>query len=141
MQRSYRVGPDGHSVVCDAFAARDDVEVLLEALAWRRDELSRVELHDVEAVIALRALMTLDDLLTAPRPDEERTLLTVTREQVHSLCEIAGAYVSERDVDGYQAPEERDRIERLRALAGPLMDTCSELAAAQQELRRRALPV
>ncbi len=141
MHRSYRVDSDGRSVVCDAEIERGDLEALLEAVAWRRDELSRVELRDVDAVLALRALMLVDDLLLAPRPDEDRAVLTVDRAQVRLLCEIVGAYVAERDVDGYQPPEERERIERLRALAGPLMDCASELAAAQDELRERALPV
>ncbi len=141
MQRSYRVGDDGRSAVCDALLTRLDLEALVEAVAWRRDDLSREELLDVDAVLALRALIGLDDLLTAPRPDEDRIVLTVDRPQVQLLCAIAGTYASERDIDGYQSPEERDRIERLRALAGPLMDCSSELAAAQDELRDRALPV
>ncbi len=141
MHRSYRVDADGRSVVCDAEVERGDLETLLEAVAWRRDELSRVELHDVDAVLALRALMLVDDLLSAPRPDEDRAVLTVDRARVQLLCEIVGAYVTERDVDGYQPPEERERIERLRALAGALMDCSCELAAAQDELRERALPV
>jgi hypothetical protein len=140
MDRSYRIGPDGRTVVCDTSAARHDVDALSAALSWRRDEVSRGHLQDADAVLALRALMVLDDML-ATRADEGLIALTVTRQQVHMLCEVAGAYVAERDVDGYQAPEERERIERLRALAGPLMDCCSELAAAQDEARERSLPV
>jgi len=140
MDRSYRVGPDGRTVVCDVSAARGDLDALSEALSWRRDDLSRDHLQDADSVLALRALMVLDDML-AMRGDEEHVILSVNRAQVHMLCEIAGAYVAERDIDGYQAPEERERIQRLRALAGPLMDCCSELAAAQEEVRERALPV
>lgn len=140
MDRSYRVGPNGR-VVCDTIAGRRDLDALSEALAWRRAELSRVDLQDADAVLALRALMVLDDMLAATRAYEGHAPLSVNRERVHTLCEIAGAYVCERDVDGYQGPEERNRIERLRALAGPLMDCCSELAAAQDEVRERALSV
>ncbi len=57
------------------------------------------------------------------------------------LCQISGAYVSGRDLEGYQSPEERDRIERLRGLAGRLMDTCCEFAAAEDEARERAILV
>jgi hypothetical protein len=141
MERSYRVGPDGRTAVCDTIAARGDVDVLRDALAWRRDTLARAEMQEADAVLALRALMVLDDMLEATHVYEEHVPLTVTREQVCMLCQIAGAYITERDIDGYQAPEERVRIERLRAFAGPLMDCCSELAAAQDELRERALPV
>ena len=141
MDRRYRIGPDGHDVVCDTVVGRADLDALSDALAWRRDEQSRVELDDAEAVLALRGLMTLDDMLDATRAYEDNAPLTLDRGQAHTLCEITGAYVDERDVEGYQTPEERDRIERLRGLAGPLMDCCSELAAAQEEARERAISV
>jgi hypothetical protein len=141
MDRSYRIGPDGHGVVCDTVVGGRDIVALSDALAWRRDELSRVELDDAHAVLTLRGLMMLDDMLAVANAYEDDAPLTVNREQVHMLCEIAGAYVAERDIEDYQAPEERDRIERLRGLAGPLMDCCSELAAAQDEVRERAISV
>jgi hypothetical protein len=127
--------------VCDTIVGRRDIDALGDALAWRRDELSRVELDDADSVLALRGLMVLDDMLAATSGHQDEAPLTVNRGQVRMLCEIAGAYVTERDVEGYQAPEERDRIERLRGLAGPLMDCCSELAAAQDEVRERAISV
>lgn len=139
MDRSYRIGPDGHGVVCDTVVGSRDIGALSDALAWRRDELSRVELDDADAVLSLRGLMVLDDMLAAASAYDAP--LTIDRAQVHMLCEIVGAYVTERDVEGYQAPEERDRLERLRGVAGPLMDCCSELAAAEDEARERAMPV
>jgi hypothetical protein len=141
MDRSYRIGPDGRGVVCDTVVGSRDLGALSDALAWRRDELSRVELDDADAVLSLRGLMVLDDMLAAADAYEGDAPLTINRDQVHMLCEIVGAYVTERDVEGYQAPEERDRIERLRGVAGPLMDCCSELAAAEDEARGRAIPV
>jgi hypothetical protein len=141
MDRNYRIGPDGHGVVCDTVVGGRDLVALSDALAWRRDELSRVELDDASAVLVLRGLMVLDDMLGAANAFEDDAPLTVNREQVHVLCEVAGAYVAARDVESYQTPEERDRIERLRVLAGPLMDCCSELAAAQDEVRERAMSV
>jgi hypothetical protein len=141
MDRSYRIGRDGHGVVCDTVVGSGDIGALSDALAWRRDELSRVELDDADAVLTLRGLMVVDDMLAVASMYEGDAPLTITREQVHMLCEIAGAYVAERDIEGYQTPEERDRIERLRGLAGPLMDCCSELAAAEDETRERAISV
>lgn len=141
MERSYRIGPDGRTAVCDTIAARRDVDALRDALAWRRDELSRVEMQDADTVLALRALMTLEDMLEATTVYEEHVPLTLVRDQVRTLCEVAGAYVTDRDVDGYQAPEERERLERLRDFAGPLMDCCSELTAGQDQLHEGALPV
>jgi hypothetical protein len=141
MDRRYRIGSDGHGVVCDTVVARHDIDALSDALAWRRDERSRGELDDADAVLTLRELMLLDDMLDATRAYEDNAPLTLGRGQAHTLCEIAGAYVAERDVEGYQAPEERDRIQRLRALAGPLMDCCSELVQAEAEVRERAVSV
>ena len=141
MDRSYRVSSDGRGVVCDTIVERADVGALADALAWRRNELSREELQEADAVLALRALMVLDDMLAATADYEERAPLTLTRDQARVLCQISGAYVSERDLDGYQSPEERDRIERLRGLAGRLMDTCSELVTAEDDARERAILV
>jgi len=141
MERSYRIDSDGSTVVCDTSAERADVDALVDSVAWRRDELSRVGLLDADAVLAVRSLMSLDDLLNAGDSAAEFLLLTLTRPQARMLCEIAGAYVAERDVESYQPPEERGRIARLRALAGPLMDTCCELAAAEDEVRERLLTV
>jgi hypothetical protein len=141
MERRYRIGPDGRGVVCDMVVGGRDLVALTDALAWRRDELSRVEMDEADAVLTLRRLMVLDDMLGVAGSTEQDVPLTVNREQVHMLCEIAGAYVAARDVEGYQAPEERDRIERLRLLAGALMDCCSELTAAEGEMRDRPVSV
>ncbi len=135
MDRSYRIAPDGRSVVCYAAVALEENEALGEALAWRRDEIGRNGLELASAVLELRALMTLDDMLAAQREVGPEATLTLIREQSQLLCQIAGAYVTERDTDGYQPPEERDRIARLRGLAGALMDLCCEFAAAEEEAR------
>ncbi len=137
VDRSYRIARDGRRVVCDAVVDQDDNESLGEALAWRRDEISRQDLQDAGAVLELRALMTLDDLLGLERAIGPEATLTLTREQAGLLCQISSAYVTERDTDSYQPPEERDRIARLRGLAGPLMDLCCEFSAAEDEAREQ----
>jgi hypothetical protein len=141
MDRSYRIAPDARSVVCNTVVSHDENEALGEALAWRRGEIGRRELDDASAVIELRALMTLDDLLAASRETGPETLLELDRDQAGLLCQITAAYVTERDTDGYQPPEERDRIARLRTLAGPLIDLCCEFAAAEDEAREHLLSV
>jgi len=141
MDRSYRIAPDGRSVVCYAVLGLEENESLSEALAWRRDEIGRNGLEQASAVIELRALMTLDDMLSAERQVGPEATLTLTREQARLLCQISGAYVTERDTDSYQPPEERDRIARLRGLAGPLMDLCCEFAAADEEAREHLVSV
>jgi hypothetical protein len=100
MDRSYRIAADARTVVCDTIAGRADIDVLGEAMAWRRDQLSRIGMQDADAVLALRALMTLDDLLAAAAGDQ--AILTLTREQALMLCDIAGSYVTVRDIESYQ---------------------------------------
>jgi hypothetical protein len=135
MERNYRIAPGEHSVVCDAVVGREDNAALGDALAWRREQIGRQGLEEVSAVLELRALMTLDDLLAVKRESGPDATLTLKRDQAQLLCQIAGAYVTDRDVDSYQPPEERDRIGRLRALNGPLMDLCCEFTAAEHEAR------
>lgn len=137
--RSYRVAPGGRSVVCDTIASRDQIDALREAIAQRRHQHALGSLQDAEAVLVLRSLVALDDLLFEATAVESEALVTVDREQALSLCELAGAYVAERDVESFQAPEERARIALLRALSGTLMDTCCELAAAEREATEKEL--
>jgi hypothetical protein len=137
--RSYRVDRHGRSVVCDTIAQRDELDALRDAIAWQRDRQSWMSLDDAESVLALRALTAVDDVLAETTALESEALVTLSREHALVLCETAGTYVAERDVDSYQAPEERARIARLRELGGPLMDTCCELAAAEEEAREKAL--
>jgi hypothetical protein len=140
MERSYRIGRDGTTVVCDATLAREEVDSLRDALAWRRDRLSRVD-HDAAAdVLALRAWMTLDDMLASTAVFGDEAPMTLIRDDAQKLCELAASYVAERDVESYQPLEERERIALLRTLGGPLMDCCGECAAAQEEVRARREP-
>ena len=141
MNRSYRIGRDGTTVVCDATAVRGEIDVLREALAWKRDTLGRLDYDDADGVLVLRGWITLDDLLASTSVFGDEAPLTLIREQAQMLCELAVSYVAERDVESYQPPEERDRIAALRLLTGPLMDCCCEFAAAQDEVARRPLPV
>jgi hypothetical protein len=141
MDRSYRIAPAERSVVCDAVVDRDDNAALGDTLAWRREQIGREGLEDAAGVLELRQLMSLDDLLAAVRETGPDAVVMLKRDQASLLCQIAGAYVTDRDGDDYQSPEERDRIARLRSLAGPLMDLCCEFAAAEDEAREQLLAV
>jgi hypothetical protein len=144
MERSYRIGRDGITVVCDAIAVRGEIDAFRDALAWRRDQLARVDHDAADDVLALRAWMTLDDMLASTDVFGDEAPMTLTRDQAQMLCELAASYVTERDVESYQPAEERERIAILRALGGPLMDCCCEFALAQDEaraLREPPLPV
>lgn len=141
MNRSYRIGRDGTTVVCDVVASRGEVDVLREALAWKRDRLARVEYDAAEDVLVLRGWITLDDLLASTAVFGDEAPMTWTRDHALMLCELASTYVAERDVDSYQPPEERGRIAQLRAMSGTLMDCCCEFATAQRQVCEPPLPV
>lgn len=137
--RSYRVSDTGGGIVCDTPSTRADLESLRDALAWRRNTLSLTALDQADAVIALQAVIALDDRLLAAAELGDDGRLTLTRQDTCSLCELAGAYIAERDVDGFQPLKERDRIARLRTLSGRLMDACAEFTAAEAEAREKSL--
>ncbi|MBA3746620.1 MAG: hypothetical protein H0W96_03895 [Solirubrobacterales bacterium] len=141
MQRSYRIARDGRTVVCDTLALRGEIDVLREALAWKRDRLARLEHDDTGDVLVLRSWMTLDDMLAATSVFGDEAPLTLTSEEAVMLFELTTSYVAERDVESYQPLEERERIALLRVMSGPLMDCCCEFVAAQAEVREPPLPV
>jgi len=141
MERSYRIARDGQTVVCDTIAHRGEIDVLRDALCWKRDRLSLVDHDDADTVLVLSAWMTLDDMLDATSVFGDEAPLTLTGEMAVMLCELATSYVAERDVESYQPLEERDRIALLRALSGPLMDCCCEFVTAQASVREPPLPV
>lgn len=141
MDRSYRIGRDGRTVVCDTLATRREIDVLREALAWKRDRLALVDHDDAFAVLTLRSWMTLDDMLAATAVFGDEAPMTLVSEQAIALCELATSYVAERDVESYQPLEERERIALLRDLCGPLIDCCCEFVAAQAEVREPPLAV
>ena len=63
--------------------SRVEVDALRDALAWRRDQLSRVDHDAADDVLALRAWMTLDDMLAATAVFGDEAPLTLNREQAH----------------------------------------------------------
>ncbi len=137
--RSYRLDRDGQTVVCDTTADRDDVDALRDALARRRHGHSVAVCEDAGAVLALREIVLIEDRLAAANAGPDPIGLSISRPEALRLCDVAGAYVTERDGGGYQAPEERRRIARLRDLTGALMDCCCELASAEEQVRERTL--
>jgi hypothetical protein len=138
-ERRYRIQEDAQGVVCDVQADRPELEALCAAIAWRRQRTARETIEDVDAVLALRAVATLEERLTELLAAGAEAPLALTLTDAGSLCEIASAYVSERDFDGFIAAEERARIELLVGLAGSLMDLCAELPEATEEARANAL--
>jgi hypothetical protein len=106
------------------------VAVALEAL--RRGRFAYAEL-DADAVLELAGLRVVTDQVEALAVAGAHGTLRLALEGVHLLAEAVGAY-SLRDTDGYQPPEERERLELLRPLAGDLLDLVSGMHRARQHL-------
>jgi hypothetical protein len=140
-ERQYRIlqVQDARVVVCDVPASRVELDALTAALAWRRQRAAHEPVEDADTVLALRALATLDERLRELAAAGAQAPLTLDQADAGSLCEVASAYVSERDFTGFTSREERARIEVLVALAGALMDCCCELTAADEQARANAL--
>jgi hypothetical protein len=113
-----------------------DARVLAEALAWQRSQDHQaVALDTPEAVHAFRALATLvDEMDTIAEQDGGPVMLT--HEQVALLAEAAARYVAARHSEEHLPEAERERIERLRGLIGPLFERVSQMAGAGRQLDR-----
>lgn len=108
---------------------------LADALSWylnRRFQAGNVE--EADAALELRASGALADRLDEHRGVEGRAPVRLTADQARMLIEAASAYRSERDVDEYQPPEERERLAELQQLIDPLFDLVSELDRADRML-------
>jgi hypothetical protein len=128
------VADDGRAVaVFQAGAERR--AALADALSWhvtRRFQLGALD--EAEHVLELRATGALADRLDEHRGLEGLAPVRVNADQVRLLIGAAAAYVSERDVESYQPPEERVRIAELSGLIDPLFDLVADLDRADDVL-------
>jgi predicted RNA-binding Zn ribbon-like protein len=122
--------PSGPQVVADAPAAAS--QALADACTYRRRALTLGAL-DTDGVLAMRRLGELIDRLT-PAPAAAMHVLRLDGDDVAEACAAAAAYVTERDTESYQPPEERARIAALRELQAPLADAQAKLMLAALSL-------
>jgi hypothetical protein len=136
--RSFQVvdGPGGvPTVLLGAIVTVADARALADAASWWRSaEYLAPRIEDAEAVLALRSVVELLDQFEALAAGDHAGPVTLARRQVALLAEVVARYLSERDGDDYQAPAERERIGRLRALRDPLFDLVAAFAGAEAEL-------
>jgi VIT1/CCC1 family predicted Fe2+/Mn2+ transporter len=105
------------------------LRALLDALAHvRRAQFS--DALEAEAVLALRRSSAVSEALE--REPAEQHVLRLDAEQAALASHAVGFYLAERDVEGYQSPEERARIAGLHALAEPLRDVVADLRLAAE---------
>ncbi len=105
------------------------LHAVLDALAHAR-RVQFADALDADAVLALRRSSALSDALE--REPAEQHVIRLDAEQAAVASCAVGAYLAERDVPGYQGPEERERIAALHALAQPLRDLVADLRLATE---------
>ena len=107
---------------------------LADALSWQVTRTSQTGSLEADAILELRAAGALADRLDQFRGEEGRAPVRLSAEEVRVLIEALSAYRSERDVDSYQPPEERERLTELAGLIDPLFDLVAELDRADRML-------
>jgi len=112
---------------------------LADALSWLVTRRFQTEGLEAEAVLELRAAGALADRLDEFRGEEGRAPVRLNADQARLLIEAASIYRSERDVDSYQSPEERDRLARLADTVDPLFDLVAELDRADKVLDAQSM--
>ncbi|MEA2445136.1 MAG: hypothetical protein QOJ12_2428 [Thermoleophilales bacterium] len=127
------VPEDGRAVAVFS-ASAERRAALADALSWLVTRRFQTEDLDADHVLALRAAGALADRLDEFRGVEGLAPVRVTSDQVRLLIEASWAYIADRDVDSYQPPEERARIDELTGMGDRLFDLVAELDRADKIL-------
>jgi hypothetical protein len=107
---------------------------LADVLSWHVTRRFQVESLEAEKVLELRAAGALADQIDEHRGVEAKSSIRVNGDEVRLLIEAVVAYISERDTESYQSPEERARLTELSALLDPLFDLALDLDRADDVL-------
>jgi hypothetical protein len=94
---------------------------------------------EADKVLELRAAGALADRIDEHRGLEGRAALRLDASQVRLLIEAVVSFVTERDVETYQPPEERERLAELSGLVDPLFDLALELDRADGVLSAQSI--
>ena len=107
---------------------------LADALSWQLTRRFQAGSLEAEGVAEMRAAGALADRIDEHRGVEAKASLRVNADEVRLLIEAVAAYVTERDGESYQPPEERARIAELSEVIDPLFDLALELDRADRVL-------
>jgi hypothetical protein len=103
-------------------------QAIADALTFYRDsKFVALELNSAQEVLEMRAL---DVLSEQARTEGAHSIMRLHSAEAEILTVVIEFYVSERDVDSYQALEERQRIALLGELTVPVMQMTMDLRAA-----------
>jgi hypothetical protein len=131
------IAEDGRAIA--VFTADEALRgALADALSWHVQRRFQTEALEAEKVLQLRAAGALADRLDEFRGVEGRAPVRVNADQVRVVIEASSAYRSERDVESYQSPEERERLAVLADLIDPLFDLAADLDRADEVLAAQA---
>jgi hypothetical protein len=119
--------------------AVDPRAALADALSWLVTRRFQAESLEAEKVIELRAAAALADRIDEHRGIDAKAPIRLNADEVRVVIEAVVAYLSERDTESYQPPEERARLGELSGLLDPLFDLALELDRADEVLRGTAL--
>jgi hypothetical protein len=132
------VAEDGRAVAVFTLEAGGRA-ALADALSWHVNRSFQITGLETDNVLELRAAGALADRLDEHRGAEGRAPVRVNADQARLLIEAASAYMSERDTETYQPPEERARLSELSGLIDPLFDLVAELDRADRVLAAQSL--
>jgi hypothetical protein len=125
---------DGGRAVAVFMAGAERRAAMADALSWQVTRRFQAGALEAEAVVELRAAGALADRIDEHRGVEAKASMRLGVDDARLLIEAVVAYVSERDTDAYQPPEERARIAELSAVLDPLFDLVLELDRADDVL-------
>ena len=111
---------------------------IADAVSWHVQRRFQTGALEAEKVIELRAAGALADSLDEFRGQEGRAPVRLGADQVRLIIEAISAYRSERDIDSYQSPEERERLAVLAGMVDPLFDLLANLDRADEVLAAQA---
>jgi hypothetical protein len=139
MLEDLHLGRDGDRAVAVFVVAVDPRTALADALSWLVTRRFQAESLEAGKVIELRAAAALADRIDEHRDVDAKAPIRVNADEVRLLIEAVVTYVSERDTESYQPPEERARLGELSGLLDPLFDLALELDRADEVLRGTAI--
>jgi hypothetical protein len=129
---------DGRAVAVFA-AGAERRAAMADALSWHVTRRFQAGALEAEGVVELRAAGALADRIDTHRDVEAKASIRLNVDDARLLIEAVVAYVSERDTEAYQPPEERARIAELSEVLDSLFDLVLDLDRADDVLGGRAI--
>jgi hypothetical protein len=127
-------GPDGPRPEAVFDLSEAQVAAVADALSHLRRTRFAGEALDADRALELRSLSALTDQVQGLAQAGGHAVLRVGADEASALVHAVVAYLDDRDTEGYQPPEERDRLTILHELLEPLMDlTCQVRAAGRHD--------